>query len=154
PRSPRAALEPERVPQPTRRSRRARHPLVGGGNALFTLLVILAAVGCGAVLFGKKKIECAGPLASDKGVAIPKGLGTRDITELLAKEGVIDQPWLFVAGAYIFKTRGEDLKWGEYQFNKNASVRDVIATMVEGKVIQHKVTFAEGLTSEQFIQRI
>jgi len=154
PRSPRAALEPERVPHPMRRSRRARHPLVVAGNALFTLLVLLAAVGCGAFVFGKQKFESPGPLDSDKIVAIPRGLGTRDITELLAKEGVIDQSWVFLASAYVFKARGEDLKWGEYQFGKNASVRDVIATMVEGKVIQHKVTFAEGLTSEQFIQRI
>ncbi len=41
PRSPRAALEPERVPPPSRRSKRVRHPLVVFGNAVFTLLVII-----------------------------------------------------------------------------------------------------------------
>ena len=35
PRSPRAALEPEYVPEPTRPSRRARHPIVIAGNAIF-----------------------------------------------------------------------------------------------------------------------
>src|SRR5579863_2274904 len=44
PRSPRAALEPERVPVPTRWSKSARHPLVIAGNAVFTGLILLALV--------------------------------------------------------------------------------------------------------------
>jgi UPF0755 protein len=47
-----------------------------------------------------------------------------------------------------------DLKPGEYSFQKNASLRDVIATIVEGKVVQHSVTIAEGLTSEQIVARL
>jgi UPF0755 protein len=153
-RRPRAALESGRSLQPARRSRRARHPLVVAGNAVFTLLVILGVAGGGTFVFGKQRFDAAGPLDSDKVVAIPRGLGTRDITDLLAREGIIDEPWLFIASAYVFKARGDDLKWGEYQFNKAASVHDVIATLVDGKVIQHKVTLAEGLTSEQIVQRI
>jgi UPF0755 protein len=33
-------------------------------------------------------------------------------------------------------------------------LRDVIATIVEGKVVQHAVTIAEGLTSEQIVARL
>jgi UPF0755 protein len=153
-RSKRAPRELQRAAQPTRRSRRARHPLVVAGNAVFSLLVILALLCGGVFVFGKQRFDTAGPLDSDKVVAIPRGLGTRDITDLLSKEGVIDQPWLFIVSAYIFKARGEDFKWGEYQFSKAASLHDVIATLVDGKVIQHKLTFAEGLTSEQIIQRV
>ena len=47
-----------------------------------------------------------------------------------------------------------DLKPGEYQFQKNASLRDVIGTIVEGKVVQHAVTIPEGLTSEQIVARL
>ena len=50
PRSPRAALEPERLPEPPRRSSGARHPMVVAGNAVFTILVLLAVVGGGGVL--------------------------------------------------------------------------------------------------------
>ena len=42
PRSPRAALEPECVPEPKRPSRRARHPLVIAGNAIFTIILVVA----------------------------------------------------------------------------------------------------------------
>ena len=47
-----------------------------------------------------------------------------------------------------------DLKPGEYAFQKNASLRDVIGTIVEGKVVQHSVTIPEGLTSEQIVARL
>jgi len=153
PRSPRAALEPERVPQPTRRSSRVRHPLVVAGNAVFSLLIILAIAAGAALLVGKQRFEAAGPLDSDKIVTIPKGLGIRDISELLVQEGVIEQPWIFMGGVFVMKARDE-LKAGEYQFTKHASLRDVIGTIVDGKVIQHQLTLAEGLTSEQIVERI
>ena len=42
PRSPRAALEPEQVPPPPRRSERARNPFVVVGNAIITIVLLLA----------------------------------------------------------------------------------------------------------------
>jgi UPF0755 protein len=47
PRSPRAALEPEQVPPPPKRSERARNPFVVVGNAIITILIILM-IGAGA----------------------------------------------------------------------------------------------------------
>ena len=41
PRSPRAALEPEQVPPPPKRSERARHPFVVIGNAVITIVLVL-----------------------------------------------------------------------------------------------------------------
>src|SRR5262245_29549934 len=117
PRSPRAALEPENVPEPTRPSRRARHPLVIAGNAIFTI-ILLAGIAVGiAYSFGKHKIDAAGPLDREKIVNIPRGLGLREIADLLARENVIDQPWVFIGGVLVLKAR-EDLKYGEYRFVK------------------------------------
>ena len=153
PRSPRAALEPERVPVPTRRSRRVRHPLVVVGNAIFTLLVVVSiAVGVG-LYFGKQRFEAPGPLADDKVVNIPRGLGIRDIADLLQREGVIDQPYVFMGGVIVLKARGE-LKYGEYQFSKHSSLADVVDTIIESKVVQHAFTVPEGLTSEQIVARL
>jgi UPF0755 protein len=153
PRSPRAALEPDRVPEPKRPSARARHPVVVAGSALFTL-VLLAAIGAGlALTAGKQRFEAPGPLAQDKIVTIPPRLGVRDIADLLQREGVIDQPWVFFGGVWVNKARDE-LKFGEYLFPKEASVRDVVNIIVTGKVIQHQLTIAEGLTSEQIVARL
>jgi len=154
PRSPRAALEPERMPMPVRRSRGARHPLVIAGNAVFTTLILLAVVAGIALMVGKQRFEARGPLQEDKIVNIPRNLGGRDIADLLTREGVIDQPWTFFGGAIVRKARGEELKHGEYQFQKQASLNDVLDTIVENKVVQHQFTVAEGLTSEQVVQRL
>ncbi len=62
-------------------------------------------------------------------------------------------PWVFIGGVFALKA-SSDLKPGEYEFRKNASLRDVIATIVEGKVVQHAVTIPEGLTSEQIVARL
>jgi UPF0755 protein len=153
PRSPRAALEPERVPVPTRRSERVRHPLVIAGNAVFTVLILIAIAGGILFVVAKQSFEAPGPLEQEKVVNIPPRLGIRDIADLLVREGVIDHPWTFVVSAVLAKTRDE-LKFGEYQFAKQASLHDVINTIVDGKVVQHQITIPEGLTSEQIVQRL
>ncbi|TYO63123.1 endolytic transglycosylase MltG [Bradyrhizobium hipponense] len=154
PRSPRAALEPEQVPPPPKRSDRARNPFVIVGNAIITLLLI-AMIGAGGVYYyGRQVLEAAGPLKEDKIVNIPQRAGKRDIAETLNREGVTDvNPWVFIASVAALKA-SSDLKPGEYSFQKNASLRDVIATIVEGKVVQHAVTIPEGLTSEQIMVRL
>jgi UPF0755 protein len=154
PRSPRAALEPEQVPPPPKRSERARNPFVVVGNAIITILIILMIGVGGAYVYGKQLIEAAGPLKEDKIVNIPARAGKRDIADILQREGVIDvNPWAFIGGVFALKASSE-LKPGEYSFQKNASLRDVIGTIVEGKVVQHAVTIPEGLTSEQIVARL
>jgi UPF0755 protein len=153
PRSPRAALEPERVPQLSRRSQRVRHPLVIAGNAIFTVLILVSVAVGGALYVGKQRFEAPGPLPQDKVVNIPRGLGIRDIADLLQREGVIDQPWVFIGGVLVLKARG-DLKHGEYQFTKSASLAEVVNTIIENKVVQHTLTIPEGLTSEQIVAKL
>lgn len=154
PRSPRAALEPEQLPPPPKRSDHARNPLVIIGNAIITILLIVMLGAGGIYVYGKQKIEAAGPLTEDKVVNIPQRAGLGDIAEILQREGVIENNrWVFIGSVLALKARA-DLKPGEYAFQKNASLRDVIGTIVEGKVVQHAVTIPEGLTSEQIVARL
>jgi UPF0755 protein len=60
---------------------------------------------------------------------------------------------VFIGGVWVRKARDE-LKFGEYLFPKQASLTDVINVITEGKVIQHQITIAEGLTSEQIVARL
>src|SRR5437588_7240814 len=154
PRSPRAALEPEQVPPPPKRPERARNPFVVIGNAIITILIILM-IGAGtAYYYGRQLLEAPGPLQEDKIVNIPQRAGKRDIADALQRDGVINvNPWLFIGSVFALKA-SSDLKPGEYSFQKAASLRDVVATIVEGKVVQHAVTVPEGLTSEQIVTRL
>ena len=154
PRSPRAALEPEQVPPPPRRSERARNPFVIVGNAIITFILVMMLATGGVYFYGKKTIEAPGPLQEDKIVNIPSRAGMTDIADVLQREGVIDNNrWAFIGAVFALKARSE-LKPGEYAFKEHASLRDVIGTIVEGKVVQHAVTIPEGLTSEQIVARL
>ena len=130
-----------------------RHPLVVIGNAIFTALVVFSVAVGGVLYVGKQRFQVPGPLEDDKVVNIPQGLGIKEISELLVREGVIDQPWVFMGGVIVLKARGA-LKYGEYQFTKHASLADVVDTIIESKVMQHAVTIPEGLTSEQIVARL
>jgi UPF0755 protein len=154
PRSPRAALEPEQVPPPPKRSERARNPFVIVGNAIITILII-GLLGTGAAYYyGRKIVEAPGPLQEDKTVVIPSRAGMTDIADVLQREGVIDSNrWAFVGAVFALRAHA-NMKPGEYAFQKKASLRDVIGTIVEGKVVQHSVTIPEGLTSEQIVARL
>jgi UPF0755 protein len=153
PRSPRTALEPDTVEMPVRRSKSARHPFVVIGNAIISIFVLAAIVAGIALVIGKQRFEAPGPSPEDRIVNIPRGAGIRDIADVLVHEGVIDQPWVFIGGVLVLKAR-EDLKAGEYQFKAHASLRDVVATIVEGRVVPHQFTIPEGLTSEQIVARL
>jgi UPF0755 protein len=153
PRSPRAALEPDTVEIPSRRSKIARHPFVVVGNAIVTIFVLVAVAAGAALVVGKQRFDSPGPLPETKVVNIPRGSGIRDIADVLVHEDVIDQPWVFIGGILVLKAR-EDLKAGEYQFKAHASLREVVATIVEGRVVAHQFTIPEGLTSEQIVARL
>lgn len=154
PRSPRAALEPEQVPPPPKRSDVARSPLVVFGNAVITLIILAMLATGGVYVYGRQALEAAGPLQDDKIVNIPARAGKGDIAEVLQREGVIDaNRWVFLGAVFALKA-AQDLKPGEYLFQKNANLRDVIGTIVDGKVVQHSVTIPEGLTSEQIVARL
>ncbi|MGO4715525.1 endolytic transglycosylase MltG [Bradyrhizobium sp. 2TAF24] len=154
PKSPRAALEPEQLPPPPKRSARARNPFVIAGNAIITIILIAMLGVGGAYVYGRQKLEAPGPLKDDKIVNIPTRAGMGDIADILQREGVIDNNrWAFFGGVIAMKARSE-LKSGEYAFQKSASLRDVINTIVDGKVVQHSFTIPEGLTSEQIVARL
>jgi UPF0755 protein len=138
---------------PTNRSKSARHPFVVIGNTVLSLFVLVA-IAVAVVLFaGKQRFDAPGPLSEDRVVNIPRGSGIHEIADVLVRDGVIDQPWVFVGGVLELKAR-EDLKAGEYQFKAHASLRDVVATIVEGRVVPHQLTIPEGLTSEQIVSRL
>src|SRR4051812_50081256 len=87
PRSPRAALEPDYVPEPKRPSRRARHPLVIAGNAIFTIILLVAIVVGVVYSFGKQKFDTAGAVGGGKKEKIFPGPGPRGGGGLLGRGG-------------------------------------------------------------------
>ncbi len=151
PRSPNGAIQPEMLPEPPKRSRAARHPLVVFFNFVLTIVIVGVIAFGGALLFGRVQFDKAGPLDQAKTVVIERGAGIRGIADRLQRDGIIGSKWLFVAGAWL-SGDNHRLQAGEYAIPAHASMRDVMDLIVGGKIVAYRITIPEGLTSQQIVR--
>ncbi len=148
--APQSVQPPDPYNMPPRRPRRGG--FLAKLSALFTLLVFVFAGGAVAIIYGQSLMSGPGPLQQDKIVVIPRGIGTSEIANILEQEGVISNALMFEATHFL--SAGGNLKFGEYQFKQNATLKEVRDTLLEGRSIQHSITIPEGLTSEQIVNRL
>jgi UPF0755 protein len=120
---------------------------------LFALVLIVA----GAFAWESYNFWQPGPAApggaSETTVLIKPGVGLRGIAAALKEDGAIENPDLFLVGVRLRRTT-DKLKAGEYAIPSRASMHDVMDILIAGKSIQHKITAAEGLTSEMIVKLI
>lgn len=166
-RSPAERLEPTRPPTRPRSRRQFKEPartrpLLRFLNGLLTfILVLMLLIGGTAFLF-HSQIDAPGPLDRSKTVVIPKGKGTHEIADLLEREGIVTNRWLFVAAFRWVSVSAQvdgggkpvQLRAGDYAVKQNASIRQVIDLLSEGKTVSYRVTIPEGLTSYQIVERL
>ncbi len=155
PRSPSEALEPDRAPEPPRGSKQRRQrPIVVILNLVFTaLLILLIAVGVASYVV-RLQFDRAGPLAYPTVFVVPKGEGgVRAIARRLEQDGIINDRWTFIIASRYFKVH-DKIKAGEFNIKANASLRDVLDVLVEGKSILYSIPIPEGLTSQQIVERL
>ena len=164
--SPAERLEPTRPPARPRRHRldreqRRASPLLRVLSGLFTFALLLMLLVGGVTYLFDSQIDAAGPLERSKVVAIPKSEGAHEIATRLEREGIVSDRRLFVAGylwakfaAWLEGGKPVQLKAGEYAIKQNASIRQVIDVLSEGRTVAHKVTIPEGLTSYQIVEKL
>jgi len=120
---------------------------------LFSLLVVAILAAVAAVLWFDSEVQAPGPLSEPATLIVPSGTSVAMIAADLERQGVIaDSDFM------MWRARWRDeahlLKAGEYVFEPGVSIDDVIDQMVEGKVVAHRVTIPEGLTSLEIIEII
>jgi UPF0755 protein len=117
----------------------------------FSILILVGILLLVTIGFAKREFSAPGPLQEEVIVLLPKGAGVKDTSRLLALHGVIGNELLFRLGA---RYRHEDraIRYGEYLIPAGASMEEVLAMLVEGKALLHKVTVPEGLTSYQIVE--
>lgn len=86
-------------------------------------------------------------------VIIPKGYSVKKISKELAKKEVIKYPNLFWVMHKIFFSE-LSLQAGEYEILPHSSVRNILDMMHEGRVVIHKVTFPEGITVKEILDKV
>ena len=119
-------------------------------NAISVLIVggivLLVAIGV-----AKREFSAPGPLREEVIVVLPRGAALKDTSRLLALHGAIGNELLFRLGA---RYRREDraIRYGGYLIPAGISMEEILALLVSGETIEHKMTVAEGLTSYQIVE--
>ena len=114
---------------------------------LFVLLLVLGAIGAG--LFGWVQFTWtqAGPSAKETVILIPPRTRAHDVGVMLQERGAIPH-WLLFEFGLRSRKLADKIKAGEYALPPHASMASIAGILVEGKSIQHRLTVAEGLTSD------
>jgi UPF0755 protein len=103
-------------------------------------LVLAVAAGVGLVMALADNFEAKPP--APVLVDIPRGLGTRGIADLLAKNGVVSSPWHFLA-ARVLRSSAK-LQAGQYDFTDSATAAQVLDRIARGDVHFEEITIPEG----------
>jgi UPF0755 protein len=113
----------------------------------FFVLVLFVALGFGAYEWDVMNYAAPGPAPRETTILIKPGEGVTAISQKLFGAGTVINAQLY---ALDIRVRGKAgaLKAGEYAIPAHASPSDITDILVSGKSIQHKITAAEGLTSE------
>lgn len=141
------------APPVARRSRVARHPVVLIANMILAVVVAAVVGGVAVLVVGQRMYAAEGPLTEDVGVVIERGSSVQSIAQGLEEQGVISNQFVFLAAAYGTGATAR-IQAGEYVIPALASMEEVLDRVVSGTVVQHTITFAEGLTSAQIVARI
>ncbi len=153
PKSANEALRPEKVPQPPKRSRKARSQLVIFLNFVMSIVVFLALAAAGAVYYAMHEYEKPGPLEANKNFIVRSGAGISEIANGLERNDIITDArvFRFVSEAYL---DNDTLKAGEYEIKAHASMQEIMQLLKSGKSILYSVSMPEGLTVKQMFRKL
>lgn len=98
---------------------------------------------------------CFEPLSYDTPMVfdLKKGMSAKSISVELARLGLAPHPAVVY---FLLRFEGFDknLKAGEYLLDPKLSLKDVLQKLTSGKVIMHRLTLPEGLTTAQMLEII
>ena len=114
------------------------------------LVIVLAVLAAGVVEWVYAGFAAPGPAAahgSETVVLIKSGSGLHGVAQTLVDAGVVLRPDVFKIGVRL-NGKTSALKAGEYAVPSHASMHDIMNILIAGRSIEHKLTVAEGLTSQ------
>lgn len=125
-------------------------------NFMLTLFILAVLGFAGVVWYGQARFEATGPLEEATTFVVPKGASFASIVPGLEERNIIPRQGVlrvFVRGVQA-AGKGGDLKAGEFGFEPGVSMRQVMLELTEGQPIERRLTFPEGWTSHQIMERI
>jgi UPF0755 protein len=115
--------------------------------SFFSILFISVAA---ISLFAWHDYNSGSYLKQETTVILPKGSGFAKAMDILDESKVIAHPLIVKTIAYMAGD-ARRIKAGEYRFPAGASPRAIMQMLVQGQVVVHKVTVAEGLSVREVL---
>ena len=120
---------------------------------IFSAVATLAAIGMVLIVVTLWLYQGPGPAAKSGDittVVLRKGASLPEIATSLEGGGVIRSSSIFMT---LAQTTGaaRALKAGEYEFKSRASMAEVLDAIRHGRIVRHKVTIPEGITSDMAV---
>jgi UPF0755 protein len=115
-------------------------------NRFAAMLIALAVIVAGVFEWESANFRAPGPAAKDTVVLIAPRSGVSKTAHALEDARVVKHAYLFEIGVRL-RGLAASLKAGEYAIPARASLKEIADILISGKVVQHKLTAAEGLTS-------
>jgi UPF0755 protein len=112
---------------------------------ILVLLLILAAIGVGAIAWWSNKWlqQPIAGLQQKVTFEVPRGASMRSVATALNARGLLDRPQVWVAWSRLTR-RDSTLKAGEYELQPGLTPRGLLALLSSGQVLLHSITFIEG----------
>ncbi len=139
-------------PQP-KKPKKPRRTTLSTLSAFLTFVLVGALLTLGGVAWLMMEARAPGPLTADKIVNIVREDDGGSIADQLEHAGVLDSSTWFTVLTLLDGNRST-LKRGEYEFKAGISMNEIESLLASHKVVRHKITIPEGLTSEQIVDRL
>lgn len=154
PKSASEALRPEKVPQPPKRSRKAKSQVVIFLNFLMTVIVCLTIAAAGTVYYAMSAYEDNGPLTANTNFIVRNGAGIQEIASSLERNNIVSDGRVFRFMSEAYLEDNDTLKAGEYEIKAGSSMQEIMQLLKSGKSILYSVSLPEGLTVKQMFARL
>ena len=154
PKSASEALRPEKVPQPPKRSRKAKSQVVIFLNFLMTVIVCLTIAAAGTVYYAMSAYEDNGPLTANTNFIVRSGAGIQEIASNLERNNIVSDGRVFRFMSEAYLDKNDTLKAGEYEIKAGSSMQEIMQLLKSGKSILYSVSLPEGLTVKQMFSRL
>lgn len=154
PKSASEALRPEKVPQPPKRSRKAKSQVVIFLNFLMTVIVCLTIAAAGTVYYAMSAYEDNGPLTANTNFIVRNGAGIQEIASSLERNNIVSDGRVFRFMSEAYLDDNDTLKAGEYEIKAGSSMQEIMQLLKSGKSILYSVSLPEGLTVKQMFSRL
>ena len=111
---------------------------------ILLLIAIVLIMALAAAFFREYEVPPVAP-AGKVAFEIGPGQTVRAIARDLQERGIIRRSWAFLAGYKLFH-EGQKIRAGEYELDLPLKAKDVLLTLLKGKILLHPLTVPEGLT--------